>query len=477
MAYNPVTAEVIALLEQVAPGRVVAGDKVNPDYSKDAMPIYGVKMPEVSIDVQSTEEVSGIMKICHAHNIPVTTRGTGTGLVGGCTPIFGGVVICTVRMNKILSYDLENFSITTQAGVLLKDLHENALAHGLLYPPDPGEKLATVGGNVATNAGGMRAVKYGSTRDYVRSITVVLADGEIVQFGKSVSKSSAGYNLLHLMIASEGTLGIICELTLKLIPAPKVTISIMAPFANLEPCVAAVPKIFMNHFAPQAIEFFEREILISSEEYIGKAVFPKAIAGENIGAYLLLTFDGETADELDPVIEKLAEFLLEEGALDVLLADTPPRMKNIWAARSSFLEGIEEQSALLDECDVVVPVNKIADYVRFVEETAEQYDFETKYFGHAGDGNLHIYTCSNDMQRDEFIRQVDEFFKPVYDKALELGGEISGEHGVGFSKVKYLRNSIGETGMALQQGIKKVFDPNMILNPGKICFEKEEMRV
>ena len=467
--YNAVTPEIIAQLEQVAPGHVVVGADVNPDYSRDEMPIYGTRMPEVSIDVQSTEEVAGIMKICYENNIPVTTRGAGTGLAGGCTPICGGVVICTMRMNKILSYDLENFAVTVQPGVLLQQLADDALQHGCMYPPDPGEKMATLGGNVSTNAGGMRAVKYGCTRDYVRSLTVVLPTGEITHFGSTVSKTSSGYSLTNLMVGSEGTLGIITEMTLKLIPAPKATISLMAPFEDLDACISTVPKVFMNHFKPQALEFFEKEILISSEEYLGKQVFPRQIEGTDVGAYLLMTFDGDSDDELDPIVERAAEMLLEEGALDVLVADTAPKLKDTWAARSSFLEGIEEQTKLLDECDVVVPVNKIADYVRFVNETGDKFDFTVKYFGHAGDGNLHIYTCSNDMAEDEFRKQVDVFMSAIYKKAVELGGQISGEHGIGMGKVKYLAEAVGPVNMQLMQGIKKVFDPKMILNPGKVC--------
>ena len=467
--YNAVTPEIIAQLEQVAPGHVVVGADVNPDYSRDEMPIYGTRMPEVSIDVQSTEEVAGIMKICYENNIPVTTRGAGTGLAGGCTPICGGVVICTMRMNKILSYDLENFAVTVQPGVLLQQLADDALQHGCMYPPDPGEKMATLGGNVSTNAGGMRAVKYGCTRDYVRSLTVVLPTGEITHFGSTVSKTSSGYSLTNLMVGSEGTLGIITEMTLKLIPAPKATISLMAPFEDLDACISTVPKVFMNHFKPQALEFFEKEILISSEEYLGKQVFPRQIEGTDVGAYLLMTFDGDSDDELDPIVERAAEMLLEEGALDVLVADTAPKLKDTWAARSSFLEGIEEQTKLLDECDVVVPVNKIADYVRYVNETGDKFDFTVKYFGHAGDGNLHIYTCSNDMELDEFKKQVDMFMSAIYKKAMELGGQISGEHGIGMGKVKYLAEAVGPVNMQLMQGIKKVFDPKMILNPGKVC--------
>lgn len=468
--YGTVTPDVIAALSKIVPGRVITGEDVNPDYSRDEMPIYGKRMPDVSIEVLSTEEVSGIMKICSAHCIPVTARGAGTGLVGGATPIAGGVVLSTIKMNHILEYDEENFTVRVEPGVLLNQLADDAATRGLLYPPDPGEKFATLGGNVATNAGGMRAVKYGATRDYVRSMTVVLPSGEVVKLGSNVSKTSSGYSLLNLMIGSEGTLGIITELTLKLIPTPKATISLVVPYEHLAECIATVPKFMKAHLKPQALEFFEREILISSEEYLGKAVFPRDFQGVPVGAYLLVTFDGQTSEELDPVVEKAVDLVLESGAMDVLVADTPAKIKDAWAARSSFLEGIEEQTKLLDECDVVVPVTEIANFLGYVKEIHPKYGFEIKSFGHAGDGNLHIYTCSNDMELADFRSQVDEFMTKIYTKATNCGGLISGEHGIGMGKVEYLRQSVGDTNMALMENIKKVFDPNLILNPGKVCY-------
>ncbi|MDD3261649.1 MAG: FAD-linked oxidase C-terminal domain-containing protein, partial [Oscillospiraceae bacterium] len=292
----------------------------------------------------------------------------------------------------------------------------------------------------------------------------------IVHFGATVSKTSSGYSMTNLMCGSEGTLGIITELTLKLIPAPQATISLMAPFEDLAACISTVPKFAKNHFHPQALEFFEKEILVSSEEYLGKQVFPRKIEGKDVGAYLLITFDGDSQDELDPIVEKAADMLLENGAMDVLVADTAPKLKDTWAARSSFLDGIEEQTKLLDECDVVVPVNAIADYVGFVADIKKKFDFSVKYFGHAGDGNLHIYTCSNDMDPKEFNKQVDQFMSAIYQKAMALGGQISGEHGIGLGKTKYLAEALGPVNIRLQQGIKKVFDPKLILNPGKVCY-------
>lgn len=469
--YNKVTPELIEQFRKIAPNRVSVNGEINDDFTHDEMPIYGKACPEVVIEATSTEEVAAVMKLCHENSIAVTPRGAGTGLAGGAVALCGGVILSTTKMNQILDYDKENLNVRVQSGVLLNDLAEDAIKQGLLYPPDPGEKFATIGGNVATNAGGMRAVKYGTTRDYVRAMTVVLPTGEIVNLGASVSKSSSGYSLLHLMIGSEGTLGIITELTLKLIPQPKEVVSLIVLFENLEECIAAVPQIMLAHLQPQALEFMEREIVISSEAYLGKSVFPQEFEGSQVNAYLLITFDGENADQLDEIIEKASEVVLEAGALDVLVADTPALKKDAWAARSSFLEAIEAQTKLLDECDVVVPTSKIAKYLNYIKSIEADYGFEIKSFGHAGDGNLHIYTCSNDMELDEFKAQVHDFMKKAYAKATEFGGLISGEHGIGHGKQAYLSEMAGPVNMRLMKEIKSVFDPKEILNPGKVCLK------
>lgn len=471
--YNKVTPELVEQFEAIAPGKVITGDSINPDYSKDEMPIYGTGAPEVLIEATSTEAVSSIVKLCYEHSIPVIPRGAGTGLTGAGVAHQGGVMIDMTKMNRILEYDMENFVVRVQPGVLLNDLAEDAQKRGLLYAPDPGEKFATLGGNVATNAGGMRAVKYGATRDYVRAMTVVLPTGEVVKLGATVSKTSTGYSLINMLIGSEGTLGIITELTLKLLAKPAADISLIIPYENLEECIATVPLFFLNHLQPQALEFMEREIVLSSERYLGRSIFPQEHEGVEIGAYLLVTFDGDSAEALESVVEKAAEVVLEAGAIDVLIADTPAKKKDAWAARSSFLEAIEAETKLLDECDVVVPVNQIAKYLTYVNGVGEKYDFAVKSFGHAGDGNLHIYTCSNDMEEDEFKRQVDEFMWDIYRKAQEVGGLLSGEHGIGYGKMTYLSELSGPVSMRLMEGIKEVFDPKMIMNPGKVCYPLE----
>ena len=308
---SPAAAEKLRAV--VGEGRFQYGDAVREEYSHDEMPIYGRYLPEAVCLAESTEEVSAILKICHEENVPVTVRGAGTGLVGGCVPVAGGVVLSTMRMNRILSYDMNNLVVHTQPGVRLCDLAADALAHGLMYPPDPGEKTATVGGNVSTNAGGMRAVKYGVTRDYVLAMTVVLPDGRIMKLGKTVCKTSSGYSLLHLMIGSEGTLGVITELTLKLVPKPRMDVSLILPFCDIATAIASVPAIKLANLDPQSIEFMERDIVDSSAAFTGNAVFPTVVNGKEAGAYILVTLIGEGEAELTAKMDRLGEVAEPHG--------------------------------------------------------------------------------------------------------------------------------------------------------------------
>ena len=468
--YNRITPEIAAQLRAVVgEKRYFEKDAIDPNYAHDEMPIYGKYMPEAAVDVETTEEVSGIMKICSDNKIPVTCRGAGTGLVGGCVPLAGGLVLCTRRMNKILAYDMDNLVVRLQPGVLLKDLAADALAHGLMYPPDPGEKTATVGGNISTNAGGMRAVKYGVTRDYVLAMTVVLADGRIIELGKSVCKTSSGYSLLHLMIGSEGTLGIITEMTMKLIPNPVCDVSCLVPFRNVEACIHFVPKIKLANLDPQSIEFMDADIVTSSAAFTGNPIFPERVRNEDVGASVLVTFVGTDEDELDQKMIRLGQIAREADALDVLVIATSSNKKSAWSARSSFLTAIEADTRLIDEMDVVVPVDKIPAFLIYIRSLGEENGIRIRNFGHAGDGNLHIYCCSNDLEEDDFKRRVKIIMDKAYTKCAELEGQVSGEHSIGHAKMVYLRESVGEDVFQLMGEIKKVFDPDDILNPGKVC--------
>ena len=470
--YNNVSAQLAdALKAIVGESRFFYGNEIKEEYSHDEMPIYGKYMPEAVCQVKSTEEVSEIMKLCSANKIPVTVRGAGTGLVGGCVPIYGGVVICTEKMNSIIAYDMQNLCVRIQPGVLLCDLAADALSRGLMYPPDPGEKTATVGGNVSTNAGGMRAVKYGVTRDYVMAMTAVLPNGEIIKLGKSVCKTSSGYSLLHLMIGSEGTLGIITELTLKLIPKPIKDVTLILPFTDIATAIASVPSIKLANLDPQSIEFAERDVIDASADFTGNHIFPTVVNGKEVGAYILVTLVGDNEQELTMKMDRLGEVAEKVGAFDVLVVWTDGLKKDVWAARSAFLTVIEAQSKLLDEMDVVVPVDKIAPFLVYVHSEGRKNGVYIKSFGHAGDGNLHIYCCSNDLDEAEFKRRAKNVMDACYMKCTEFEGQVSGEHSIGHAKKEYLRESVGEITYGLMRQIKKVFDPDEILNPGKVCMD------
>ena len=403
------------------------------------------------------------MKYCNEQHIAVTPRGAGTGLCGGCVAIHGGIILSTEKMKKVLEVDEKNMTATVEPGVLLMEFPKSLEGTGLFYPPDPGEKTATMGGNVMTNAGGMRAVRYGVTRDYVLGMEVVLPDGTIMELGGKNVKTSSGYSLLDLMIGSEGTLGLLTKLTVKLIPEPKCNLSLLIPFADLENCISAVPKVLACGCEPTAVEFMEREVIACAEKYLGKQ-FPDTSAD----AYLLVRLDGASVDALQPSIDALTDLCLDLGAKDVLLADTDERKESIWNARGAFLEAIKGSTPSMDECDVVVPRDKIAAFVKTSGEIGKKHGVRICSFGHAGDGNLHIYACQDELQGEDWKKAVSGVMDDLYFAARELGGEVSGEHGIGHAKREFLHQSMGETQVRLMRGIKAAFDPNGILNPWKV---------
>lgn len=457
------TKEQLTFLETITDSsRIWTGEAIGEDYSHDEL--GGVSgYPDILIKVQSTEEVSAIMKYAYEQEIPVVVRGAGTGLVGAAVALNGGIMLETTLMNHILELDEENLTVTAEPGVLLMELAKFAEDHQFLYPPDPGEKSATIGGNVSTNAGGMRAVKYGVTRDYVRGMTVVLPNGDIEEFGGKIVKNSSGYSLKDLMIGSEGTLGIITKLILKLVPLPEKSVSLLIPYRSMEDALEAVPKIIRLKSSPTAIEFMEREVILFAEEFLGKK-FPDAKSQ----AYLLLTFDGNSERQVEEEYDKAARFCLEQGALDVFLVDTPERKDAVWSARGAFLEAIKASTTEMDECDVVVPRNRIAEFIRYTHELAEQYHIRIPGFGHAGDGNLHIYICRDELEENIWRQKLQNIMRDMYVRAAQVGGAVSGEHGIGYAKQVYLREQIGEEQIRIMQGIKRVFDPKGLLNPGKV---------
>lgn len=463
--YNKLTLEDITkLIEIVGRENVLVDDDISLDYAHDELGTI-TKMPDAVVRVTTTEQVSKIMSLAWERVIPVTVRGSGTGLVGAAVPVCGGILLETTKMNRIIELDSDNMTVTVQPGVLLMELAAFVEENDFLYPPDPGEKSATIGGNISTNAGGMRAVKYGVTRDYVRALTVVMPNGEIVKLGANVAKNSSGYSLKDLVIGSEGTLCIITEAVLSVVPLPKVSVSLLVPFLDMKSAIEAVPKIFRSKVTPTAIEYMSRDTILFAEDYLGKK-FPD----KKNEAYILLTFDGNTETQVSEDMKIVAELCLEIGAVDAYIVDTEERRKAVWSARGAFLEAIKSSTTEMDECDVVVPVNKIDEFIRFTHNLAERTGVRIPSFGHAGDGNLHIYICRDNLSETEWKAVLQNCFDEMYNKAEELGGLVSGEHGIGYAKKDYLKNQLGDISINIMKGIKNVFDEKNILNPEKVCF-------
>jgi len=310
----------------------------------------------------------------------------------------------------------------------------------------------------------MRAVKYGVTRDYVRGLEVVLPNGKVVELGGKVVKNSTGYALKDLMVGSEGTLGIITKAVLKLIPLPKKAISLLIPFPTLEQAIGTVPLIVKSKSIPTAIEFMQREVIIDAEKYLGKK-FPDNSAD----AYLLLKFDGNSTEEIEKAYDSVAQICLQQGAIDILISNTTEREESIWKARGAFLEAIKGSTTYMDEVDVVVPRSSVNEMVEYIHNLYKEVNIRIKSFGHAGDGNLHAYVLKDDLSEEEWQKRMTEAMDKIYNKARELNGQVSGEHGIGYAKKSYLMASLDPEIVNLMNGIKKAFDPKNILNPHKVC--------
>ncbi|MFZ5949809.1 MAG: FAD-binding oxidoreductase [Candidatus Rifleibacteriota bacterium] len=463
MNFQPITQADLEFLTNVCgQENLICGSEIHEDFSHDELGDLH-RFPEVLVSPANALEISEIMKYANQRGIAVTPRGQGTGLVGGSVAMHGGIMISTARMNRIIELDQENLTLTVEPGVLLMEIAAYVEAHDLFYPPDPGEKSASIGGNISTNAGGMRAVKYGVTRDYVRALEVVLPDGETTWFGGKIVKNSSGYSLKDLIIGSEGTLGIVTKAVLRLLPRPVKAISLLVPFPCLEKAIETVPLIIQSKAVPTAIEYMERAVIENSEDFLGKK-FPDSSAD----AYLLLTFDGNTREDIEKDYEKVAHICLKNGALDILISDTQERQESIWSARGAFLEAIKASTTEMDECDVVVPRNRVAEFVRFTRQIEKEEGLRIRSFGHAGDGNLHVYLLRDQLDRDEFKTRLHKSFVRLYDRARELGGQVSGEHGIGFAKRTFLEEVAGKVQLSLMRQIKQAFDPKGILNPGKV---------
>ena len=469
MEYSKISNKVLEELAGVVGAEnVQAGEAVGADMCRDERPLYGISAPEAVVYAKAAEEVSEVLKLCSKHHIPVTVRGAGTGLTGGAVAEYGGVLLSTSKMNNIIACDEENMTLTVQPGVTLMELNKFVNERGLRYTPDPGEKTATIGGNAATNAGGPSAFKYGSTRDSVLSIQAVLANGEIVNFGCDVRKCNDGYDLMQLVLGSEGTLAVITELKLKLRPAIKAQMGFILPFDSLDNCVSAAKKLASSELSPEILEFMDDDMIEFSASVTGNAVFPQEAGGEHVGAMLYTYFAGENDEELEALMERVAELSEELMPLDVLVIDDPTLRKTVEEAHEALHTCVEARTKRFDESNAAVPISALTEYVEALKGAARECGLDIKLFDHAGDGNVHAYVYNDELSDEEFSRKSAEFMEKTYLECIRLGGAITSEHGIGKGKKKYLREKLSEAELAVMRAVKRAFDPELILNPGNL---------
>ncbi len=445
--------------------RVLFEEEVDDRYKSD---VLGRRKGTVWALVRtvSAMEVSKVLRFAWENNISVTPRGAGTNLVGSTVPLKGGIVLDVSEMNHILELDKETFTATVEPGVTLQDFQEYVEGKGFFYPPDPGEKTATIGGNISTNAGGMRAVKYGVTRDYVMGLEVVLADGRVMTVGSKNIKDSSGLALKHLLIGSEGTLGVITKCILKIMPKPEASISVLVPFADLHTGMEAVWHIINENTNPTAIEFVERKIIKLGEEFLGlQFPYPQA------AAYIILTFDGHPS-EIEADVKRIGQLARKKGALDFLLLEDKETAADVWKIRGVLVKAVEAVSEQ-EPVDIVVPINKTAAFISFVHELEKKSGMQMVSFGHAGDGNVHLCVVRGERSQKEWERELKENMEQVYGKAYELGGLTSGEHGIGISKQHYFLKETNSINIQIMNAIKNALDSKHILNDGKVyIFQK-----
>lgn len=420
--------------------------------------------PEVVARPGTTEEISLLLKVCNQSNVPVTPRGAGTGLSGGALPVFGGLVIAMDRLNKIIQIDERNLQATVEPGVINQVFQDAVMEKGLFYPPDPASRGSCfLGGNLAESSGGPKAVKYGVTKDYVLNCEVILPTGEVIWTGANVLKNSTGYNLTQLLIGSEGTLGIITKIVFKLLPLPTENLLMLVPFFSAEKACEAVSAIFRAGITPSALEFMERDCL----EFVMKYVDVKIPLKEGINAHLLIEVDGTDRDVLFKECEKITELLYQFECDEVLFADTAQQKADLWRARRSAGEAVKSHSIYKEE-DTVVPRAELAVLLKGVKAIGAKYGFRSVCYGHAGDGNLHVNIIKEEISDEDWNTKVPLGIREIFELCVSLGGTISGEHGIGYVQKGYLDIAFNKTQIDLMKGIKSLFDPKGILNPGKI---------
>ncbi|RCK81160.1 MAG: FAD/FMN-containing dehydrogenase [Candidatus Ozemobacter sibiricus] len=468
-AYQPVTP---ALLDElrgiVGPAHVIAGDPEKLEaYSHDeiAEPEYA-RMPECVVRPGSAAEIAAIMKLANRERVPVTPRGAGSGLSGGAVPVHGGIVLLTDRLNKVLEFDRANLTITVEPGVITNEINPLVREAGLFFAGYPMSlESCSVGGNVAENAGGGKAVKYGVTGRYVTGLELVTPTGEIVTLGGKLSKDVTGYNLIQLMVGSEGTLGIFTKITLKLMPLPKASADLLVLFPSAESAIAAVPRIIAGGgILPTALEFMDRTSFMAACEYLNET-----LDYQQAGAMLLITVDGATATEVEAAYEAVGEQCLQGGALEVYVADNHTTSERVWKIRRNIAEAFKVRSPRQSLEDIVVPIAAIPAMVTGLLEIARKWDIEIPCYGHAGDGNLHATPVMNPAWTDaEWHDRLPRILEEIFTLTARLGGTLSGEHGIGHKRLAWMPLFCSPAHLEMMRAIKLALDPHLILNPGKI---------
>ncbi|MFN4286275.1 MAG: FAD-binding oxidoreductase [Lacibacter sp.] len=463
--YSAVTAATVQWLEDLLGKQYVCVDDENRNrYARDETENLHFP-PEVVVKPRTAEEIAAIMRYCNTHRIPVTPRGAGTGLSGGALAHKGGILLSTERLNQILHIDERNLQVTTEPGVITEVLMDAVKEKGLFYPPDPSSRGSSfIGGNVAENSGGPKAVKYGVVKDYVLNLEVVLPTGEIIWTGANTLKNSTGYNLTQLMVGSEGTLGIVTKIVLRLIPLPKYDLLMLVPFRNLEQAGEAVSEIFRAGFVPSALELMEINALQIVSKMVDSSVVPVT---DDTAAHLIIEVDGNDMNLLMKDMEAIGELLTQYDIGDIYFADDAQQKAELWKLRRRVAEAVKLVGYTIEE-DTVVPRAELPALIKGVKALGEQFDFDVVCYGHAGDGNLHIRIRKEGVPNSYRHPEMNAILRKMFELVHRLGGTISGEHGIGLIQKEYMDIVMHEANLNLMRSIKRSFDPNLILNPGKI---------
>ncbi|MFY0254683.1 FAD-binding oxidoreductase [Chitinophaga sp. 30R24] len=463
--FNKVTAAHIAALREIAGASYVLADEEGlARYAQDETEDLHY-LPEVVVKPDTTEQVSRIMQLCNQEVLPVTPRGGGTGLSGGALAQYGGVLISMERFNRIPLIDERNLQVVTEPGVITEELQNAVKEKGLFYPPDPSSRgTCFIGGNIAENAGGPKAVKYGVVKDYVLNLEMVLPNGEVIWTGANVLKNATGYNLTQLVVGSEGTLGIVTKIVLRLIPLPKTDLLMLVPFRSAESACAAVSAIFRAGYTPSAMEFMERDAL----EWVTRYVQSSAVKiADDIQAHLLIEVDGNYPEMLMQEMEGIAGIVEGFDIGEILFAEDAQQKEELWKLRRRVAEAVKANSIYKEE-DTVVPRAELPVLLKGVKEIGRKYGFHSVCYGHAGDGNLHVNIIRGTLTEEQWTGTLVQGIREIFELVKSLGGTISGEHGIGLVQKSYMDIIFDQTSMQLMKQIKQIFDPKNILNRGKI---------